>query len=256
MEEDEQFPICLLTMKQEKEKTDDSDDTTSETETFLNGEVITNSNWVSTIIESVSFWKGMSLYDFGLLMSSILINNVTWAVESIFIFYYVLFMKYRYDKNIIYCTIMLFSIIFMYGMPNLIIPRLIKKVIPNYIWLMWLSSFIMIFPGIIGGILTYLEDVGVVWYWVISVPGGLLLGMASILSEMCILELQPKEHIGKITGWKDGIKMALRGASIGFVGIFWKSPYFESLWFGWAVCSVLCCVISSVVWIMLRIHKN
>ena len=259
MEKEEQFPICERehagTCNSDNENMNDSetedlipdshDDSTSTQMYFL-------SFW---FMQYISFWNNMSLSDFGLLMNSIIINQTMWAIEAIVITYYVLFIINRYnDKSIIYCTLMLSIFVLIFGLVNLFIPRLIKKVVPNHVWLMIFSSFLCIIVGIFGGLFTYhdINGIGIECYWLLSIFLAFVLGSTSILSEMCILELQPKEHIGKVTGMKDGIKMLFRGGGIVIVGLFWHSPYYEALWFGIAVCSIVSFVVSLAMWVIMK----
>ena len=254
LEQHEQFPI---TQQENDEIVSESDSDhnieNDERSSFIDHQIVTTTN---SIIDVVAFWKNMSRYEFGLLSSSIIINNLTWMIETIFIFYFVLFITYRYDKNIIYCTMMLVLIISTFGIIMLLTPIFIKIIIPKYIWLMILSSFILGSAGIFGGFLALDEETHIIWYWILCALGGFLLGLISILSEMCILELQPKEHIGKVTGWKDSMKMAFRGLGVGIVGFFWIDPYYEAIWFGIAAGAILCCILSFIIWTMIGFSKK
>eukprot|EP01083_Nonionella_stella_P012863 36315_1 len=216
LQKDEQFPVCLLSES-----------------TFATSDDSNASHWV---FEYISFWKNMPLFDCALLMTAIMTNNATWGIEAIIIFYFILFMISRYSTDIVYSTFMLFALVFMFGLMNLIIPRLIKRVIASYVWIMVVSSFM----GMLVGFIAAWNPANTVnCFWAYSVAVGVLLGITSILSEMCILELQPKQHIGKVTGMRDCIKYLFRGASIAVVGSLWHGPNYEALWLGIAVCSAI-----------------
>ena len=184
------------------------------------------------------FWSELELYDIIILLNCILINDITWAIEAIVIFYYVLFMIYRYNTSIIYCTLMLLQFTIIYGIINVLMPRLIKRVIPSYIWIIIVCSFILSGFAILCSMqFNILEN-----YWYYNVFAGLLFGIISILSEMCILELQPTKHIGKITGIKGLAKYFLRSITILLIGLFWTGPYYKALWYGISILSFVQCL--------------
>ena len=258
MEQENQFPICVLNQQQNAEGEDNGEhehvSETEEADDFMDEHALTAQHWVS---EYIAFWRNMDLYDFGLLMMSITINNGTWGIEAIVIFYYVLFMMNRYNEDIIYCTFMLFCVVLVFGVVNLIIPRLIQRIIPNYIWLMIIASFCMILVGLFGGLLTDRKyNIDIEYYWIFSICLGVLLGMVSMVSEMCILELQPTDHVGKVTGMKDCLKYIFRGGGIAIVGLFWHSPNYEAIWFGVALFSIISCTVCCIMWFMVKCGKK
>ena len=189
------------------------------------------------VINYFKFWYNLPSYDLWMLLNAIIMNNAAWAIEAIVIFYYVLFMVNRYDTDIVYSTFMLVELTVIYGVTNLLVPRMINRILPKYVWIITITSGLLLLVCI----LCVMERNLLVYYWVYDIFIAVLFGVISISSEMCILELQPKQHTGKVTGLKGCIKYIFRGSSTGLVGLFWlQETNYSSLWYG---VGILCCIV-------------
>ena len=58
-------------------------------------------------------------------------------------------------------------------------------------------------------------------YWLFNITSGIPLGLLSMTSEMIILELQPTEAAGKISGAKGLLRNWLKAIALLLVSIFW-----------------------------------
>ena len=95
-----------------------------------------------------------------------------------------------------------------------------------------------------------------VYYWIYDVLIGILFGICSMSSEMCILELQPKQHTGKVTGFKGFVKYIFRGFFMALVGMFWTQPLYNSLWYAFAISSIMVMTLSILMLIMTCKHPQ
>ena len=93
------------------------------------------------------------------------------------------------------------------------------------------------------------------YFWIYNGIEGILFAIITRASEMCMLELQPKEHIGKVAGLAGFLGYVFRGLIIGFVGVFWIGPYFSSPWYGAAGVSSLILLLSIIMIMMTRYHS-
>lgn len=61
---------------------------------------------------------------------------------------------------------------------------------------------------------------------------------------MCQLEMQPKQHSGKVNGLKNSFKGLLRSFGVLGVGLFWESSQGTALWCGSSICALLIVVLT------------
>lgn len=235
MPDDEQFPACLNIQKiqDQNDKEDDTTDTTA------------NNKLVTSIRSYLQFWSKMPTQDLLQLLIAICMENLSWCIsmETIITFYFILFMKNRYSADIMYATSLMLYLVIAFAVVNVVIPMIIKRIIPKYIWLISLSCLLQICICTLAAMRFNQE----IYFWIYNGVIGILFTIISRASTMCVLELQPKEHTGKVTGLNVFIAFIFRGISIALVGAFWNHPYYSSIWYGNAVISFLILFLSVVM---------
>merc|ERR1711971_854216 len=107
----------------------------------------------------------------------------------------------------------------MGGVTNLMVPKCIPRILPNFVILIIVSSAMLCVLSL--GLTLHNNDILIFWLGV--VPFGVLFGVASvaIVSEMVILETQPKRHSGKVSAAKTSLKVAMRSFAAMLTGLFW-----------------------------------
>ena len=184
------------------------------------------------------------------LIVSITQNCLTWTIECIMMFYYALFMMEHFKNeqfSHIYSASMFFIITVCFGITMISFPKLIPRIIPKYCYIVSISSGLWIILMICIIIYNYNNNnPNVFIYWLITPILGILFGLMHITTEMSQLELQPKEHSGKIAGSKMATRILLRAFGTLLTGLFWKGPYHNSLWIANACCGLGIFILSFV----------
>merc|ERR1712048_252321 len=108
-----------------------------------------------------------------------------------------------YNASILYGILMFIEFAVIFGVTTLIVPLILKRIIPTHIWVMTLCSAIGAFVCVFctSKINHILE-----MHWLYNVGIACSFSVVAMVSEMCVLELQPEKHSGKVTGLKDGLK--------------------------------------------------
>merc|ERR1712087_666608 len=89
-----------------------------------------------------------------------------------------------------------------------------------------------------------------------GIPFGVLFGVASVVSEMVILETQPKRHSGKVNATKTSLKIVLRAIAVLIAGVFWDDNFGDSLWISIACVAVLISALSIVMMVAVCFRKK
>ena len=127
-----------------------------------------------------------------------------------------------------------------FGITNIIIPKVIDRIIPKYTILIAISSILLS-----GGCIAFTLVSHQMRIWILTPFAGGLFGATCISSEMCILEIQPKQHSGKVNGIKSSLKALLRAFGVLGVGVCWDTDIGgDALWYGSAICALLVAILT------------
>ena len=139
---------------------------------------------------------------------------------------------------------MLFCITLFIGITTITLPKLIPRIISNYLFVVTLSAISFIIILVFVTVYNLNENPSIIPYWAINPFSGIAFGVMHISTEMCILELQPKQHAGKVNGIKEAINVICRIPAIFFVGLFWDDTDGNSCWIGAMICCIIVLILS------------
>ena len=175
-------------------------------------------------------------------------NTVCWAVELTMVFFFAAFILARFAVPLWHSALMLAMMTASFGVTNIALPKLVERIIPNFVVLIAASSALLCAVFVV--LARHANDVVV--YWLLAPLWGALFGVASIASEMAILEAQPKKHSGKVSGAKSALEQLCRAVAVLVVGVCWDDEYGDSLWIGCAIMSAIVACLSVLMQLVIR----
>eukprot|EP00483_Globobulimina_turgida_P006668 UN06678 len=87
--------------------------------------------------------------------------------------------------------------------------------------------------------------------WIVIPLGGIGLGFTNMTQEVMLLDFQPKQYAGKISGAKIMARQFLKAFGVLFVGVLWQ---YDIYWFLWIIGSLWCISLLFII-IILITHK-
>ena len=242
LSEDEQFPVCVTLNKVQNQNEDNTENDINKARDKL----------MDSVRNYLHFWSKMPSYELWMLLISICMENLAWCMEAIITFYYILWMKNRFGADLVYGTLMMLYLVVIFAVVNVVIPIVISRIIPKYIWVICIACILQICVCVAAA----MEFNEKIYYWIYNGIIGILFAIILRASTMCVLELQPKEHTGKVTGLNVFIAFIFRGATIALVGVFWMGPYYSSIWYGIATLSCIILVLSVIMIVMNKTSRS
>jgi len=67
-------------------------------------------------------------------------NNLCWTFEAVLVFYFALFMTEKFETTLVVTSTMLTVMTICYGITNIVIPKVIARIIPKYTFLITIAS--------------------------------------------------------------------------------------------------------------------
>eukprot|EP01084_Bolivina_argentea_P311069 538393_1 len=100
-------------------------------------------------------------------------------------------------------------------------------------------------------------------YWIWAIFIGIATGVLCIATEICLLELQPKKHVGKINGLKTLFRYGFLAATTALIAFYWEINnhiwfwYFQAFTFIFGLISVTIVInIKIIIYLCDNYHSN
>eukprot|EP01084_Bolivina_argentea_P085904 155290_1 len=209
---------------------------------------------------TLHFWKEISMYHWYGIISIIVERAILIRLESLFIVYYIPFMLRKLDKSnkdykkqnvVLLCTlqIMVMSVAFIISTVliskyNHLLPTLYKYINPNL--LIIILALLTIFTNSIFTIND--TNIDFYLYFVFAAITGTCLGFSIIILDFLLLDIQPPQHAGKISGIKGLVKYIVAGLFLALVNWYWKFTE-NSMIYSVILGDVIIIVLSCISWI-------
>eukprot|EP01083_Nonionella_stella_P074815 203053_1 len=204
----------------------------------------------------------LSSYEWFMLLCILFINSSVSVGESAFVVYYSLYVVQVLRSNVIVgtCGILILSVAFIIG--NLVVPKWINpnedskcKLIKDKYFVMILCLMVLILH------MVYLFPFNrtIPMYCVFDFTCGFAIGVLSMASEIIILEVQPTEDSGKVSGAKGLIRNWLIAVASLIIALWWdREP--NSLYFvlaaSFGIALLLTLAMVAAKWLMKRKRKE
>eukprot|EP01083_Nonionella_stella_P090861 253933_1 len=132
-----------------------------------------------------------------------------------------LYMLDRFGLSVFLTTTQIIAAAISFGVLSFIMPDYVKQLSLAKKYALALPFYVIIIAMFMFAIpLTEKKYIYLLWVWLFIL--GTCLGALFVISELCILELQPKQHTGKINGIKTAIRFAVAAVVAALIAYFWN----------------------------------
>eukprot|EP00483_Globobulimina_turgida_P003044 UN03049 len=161
-------------------------------------------------------------------MINILIANACLlGIEGVAATYFLIYCKKELNEAIIVSTMQLAAFMLFFIIASVVTPPLLKR-FPN-------CEYVVLFIGHVTGIPLWwfvFQRIQNVQYmrWLFLCVAGIGLGVTNMTQEVMLLNLQPKQHAGKVSGAKMMARKFLKAFACLAVAILWTHQIYWFLW--------------------------
>eukprot|EP01084_Bolivina_argentea_P084686 153116_1 len=254
--ENSQFPICI-----ERfgfiQSTENSVTSTQEDITITNPSIDHSLNLTERLVDNMdldSVNDGFSInahdrqikqkgsyYSWFLMITTLIANACLLGIEGVTSTYYLLYCDQEFDENIITATMQIALYVLLFITACVITPPMLKclnkrngnensvgKKSYNYEYIVLLVGHCINIP-LYFFIWQRVQHEGYM-RWVMMCFAGIGLGVTNMTQEVMLLEFQPKQHAGKVSGAKTMARQFMKAFACLAVGVLWIKQVYWFLW--------------------------